>query len=87
MSIHITKDGFNNLDKLIIKNKWSIEYDTKSFKECTEWFMYIIVKDETDKIVITKKYDGSINTEKLDEIIYGEIIQILREKKFNELLS
>ena len=87
MNIHITTDGFNDLDKLIIKNGWSIEYDTKSFKECTEWFVYIIVKDETGEVIITKQYDDTINTVKLDEIIYGEIIQILRERKLNQLLS
>ena len=77
---------WNKLDNIIINNKWTIHYETIKDSESIALFD-VVVKDQNDDIVIVKRFDHELGSEKMDEIIYNEIVQILRERKLNELFS
>ena len=79
-------EHYNNLDKLIVKNGWTIQYDAIKDSENIALFD-IVVKAQNGDIVIVKRFEHGLGPEKMDEIIYNEIVQILRERKLNELLS
>jgi hypothetical protein len=81
------EDSYSRLDRLIINNGYSIEYDTKSALKSRVFYINIIVKDNNDRVILTKKYDSTIGTTKMDEILYSEIVQIIRETKLNKILN
>jgi hypothetical protein len=86
-NVHVTIEGYNDLDRFIIKNKWTIEYDTTWDKKEIKSIMNIIVKNQNDEVVLIKEFNGKITTSELDSEIYREILQITREQKLNTLLN
>lgn len=87
-NVHVTREeDYNDLDRFIIKNKWTIEYDTAWDKKEIKSIMNIIVKNQNDEVVIIKEFNGKITTSELDLEIYREILQITREQKLNTLLN